>query len=160
MYRTFLLVSCIAFLCVPVFASTVTLPPADQAAAFKAAGFTLKGKQWRVCEDASPSYSPGKIEEVKDLNGDGQMEALITEGSGDCYGNVGVGYFVVSRQANGAWKLITNGTGMISFLNSKGVGGWPDIEVGGPGFCFPVLRWNGTKYVLHGHEYEGKPCRG
>ena len=36
--------------------------------------------------------------------------------------------------------------------------GWPDIQVGGPGFCFPVLRWNGKEYILNRHEYEGKPC--
>lgn len=32
--------------------------------------------------------------------------------------------------------------------------GWPDISVGGPGFCFPVGRWNGKKYKLHRFEYE------
>ena len=27
--------------------------------------------------------------------------------------------------------------------------GWPDIEVGGPGFGkFPVYRWNGKAYAL------------
>jgi hypothetical protein len=48
---------------------------------------------------------------------------------------------------------------MLSFLTTKGVGGWPDIEIGGPGFCFPVERWNGKQYVLHRYEYEGKRCR-
>lgn len=141
-------------------ASSPQLSPAEEAAVFKAAGFTLKGKQWRACDDASPSYTPGKIEEVRDLNGDGQLEALVTESSSNCYGNVEAAYSVVSKQANGTWKLITKGTGMVTFLATKGVGGWPDIEVGGPGFCFPVLRWNGSQYALHGHQYEGKPCKG
>lgn len=61
-------------------ASPTTLSPADQAAAFKAAGFTLKGKQWRACDDPTPSYTPGTLQEVRDLNGDGQPEAVITEG--------------------------------------------------------------------------------
>ena len=26
---------------------------------------------------------------------------------------------------------------------------YPDIEIGGPGNCFPVWRWNGTTYALH-----------
>ena len=150
----------VSLLCLPMLASPTKLSPGEEAAAFKAAGFTLKGKQWRACDDPSASYAPGKIEQVSDLNGDGRPDALITEGSGDCYGNTGVGYSLVAQQANGSWKVMSHGIGMVSFLNTKGVGGWPDIEVGGPGFCFPVLRWNGTEYVVHGHQYEGKPCRG
>jgi hypothetical protein len=45
------------------------------------------------------------------------------------------------------------------FLATRGKDGWPDLEVGGPGFCFPVQRWNGRAYAQHRMEYEGKPCR-
>lgn len=145
--------------CTSMLASSTKLSPADEAAAFKAAGFKLEGKQWRACDDHSASYTPGAVEEVRDLNGDGRLEALVTEGSTDCYGNTGVAYNLVGQQANGTWKLLTKGVGMLTFLTTKGVGGWPDIEVGGPGFCFPVMRWNGSQYVLRGHLYEGKPCR-
>jgi hypothetical protein len=145
--------------CASVVGSPAALSPADQAAAFKAAGFTLKGKKWQACNDPTPSYTPGAIEEVRDLNGDGQPEAIITEGGTYCYGNTGAGYSLVSKQANGSWKLITNGTGILTVLTTMGVGGWPDIEIGGPGFCFPVQRWNGREYVLQRHQYEGKPCR-
>jgi hypothetical protein len=140
-------------------AAPAQLSPADESAAFKAAGFKLKGKQWRNCDDPSPSYQAGAIGEVRDVNGDGLPEALITEGGTFCYGNTGTAYSLVSKQANGSWKPVTHGTGILSFLATKGVGGWPDIEVGGPGFCFPVERWNGSKYVLHRHQYEGRPCR-
>ena len=50
-------------------------------------------------------------------------------------------------------------TAMPDFLATKGVGGWPDIEMGGPGFCFPVWRWNGKAYALNRFEYEGKRCK-
>lgn len=145
--------------CACVLGASGKLSPADETAAFKAAGYLLKGKQWRACDDPTPTYTPGSIEEVRDVNGDGLPEAVITEGSTFCHGNTGVGYSLVSKQANGSWRLITNGTGILSFLTTKGVGGWPDVEIGGPGFCFPVQRWNGQKYVLHRQEYEGKPCR-
>ena len=145
--------------CASVLGAPAKLAPSDEAAAFRAAGFTLKGKQWRACDDPTPTYTPGAIEEVRDLNGDGRPEAVITEGGTFCYGNTGVGYSLVSKQANGSWKLISNGTGILNFLTTKGVGGWPDIEIGGPGFCFPVERWNGNKYVLQRKQYEGKPCR-
>jgi hypothetical protein len=38
-------------------------------------------------------------------------------------------------------------------------GGWPDISVGGTGFCFPVERWNGREYKHQRWDYEGKPCK-
>lgn len=64
-------------------ASPTTLSPADQAA-----GFTLKGKQWRACDDPTPSYTPGTLQEVRDLNGDGQPEAVTTEGGTYCHGQI------------------------------------------------------------------------
>lgn len=145
--------------CGSVLGSPTTLSPADKTAAFKAAGYKFKGNQWYACDDPTPTYSPGAIQEVRDINGDGQPEAVITEGGTYCYGNTGAGYSLVSKQNNGSWKLITNGVGILTFLTTKGVGGWPDIEIGGPGFCFPVERWNGKVYKLQRYQYNGKPCR-
>jgi len=34
----------------------------------------------------------------------------------------------------------------------------PDMSIGGPGFCFLVVRWNGKAYVKNRFEYEGKRC--
>lgn len=147
-------------------APPLTLAPTDQAAAFRAAGFKRVGSQWQGCGDpGTASYTPGAIEQVADLNGDGRPEAVVTEGSVHCFGNTGQGYAIVSKQAptptakNGAWKRIAEGTGMVTVLATKGVGGWPDLEIGGPGFCFPVERWNGRAYVLHRHQYQGRPCK-
>ena len=71
----------LAFVASPV-ASQITLSNADKTAAFRAAGFKRLGSQWRSC-DAPPGsvYEPGKMEQVRDLNGDGRPEAIITEGS-------------------------------------------------------------------------------
>jgi hypothetical protein len=142
-------------------ASPTKLSPADEAAAFKAAGFKQRGKQWRSdCDDpGTPSYTPGAIDRVIDLNGDGRPEALITEGGTHCYGNTGQGYFVVTRLADGGWKRVTSGTGIAEFLKTKGADGWPDLVVGGPGFCFPVQRWDGREYKLQRWEYQGKACK-
>jgi hypothetical protein len=145
--------------CGSALAAPAKLSAIDETGAFKAAGYAQKGKQWKKCDDSAPSYEPGTIAEVRDVNGDGRPEAIITEGSTSCYGNTGAGYSLVSKQADGSWKLITDGTGILTILPTKGAGGWPDIEIGGPGFCFPVERWNGHKYVLQRHQYEGKACR-
>ncbi|KAA3653553.1 MAG: hypothetical protein DWQ11_07830 [Proteobacteria bacterium] len=155
------LILCSSLAALPVLGAPTTLSAADQAAAFKAAGFTQRGGQWRSgCDDpGTPSYTPGQIEQVRDLNGDGRPEALITEGGTYCYGMSGSGFSLVSQQADGQWRLMTTATGLAGFLPTRGAGGWPDIEVGGPGFCFPVMRWNGKAYALHRHEYEGQRCK-
>ncbi len=136
------------------------LSAADEKAAFTAAGFKFTGKQWRACGDpGTASYQPGFVQVVHDLNRDGRMEAILTENSAACFGSSGAGYWIVSQQANGSWKLITSGEGNVRVLETRGVGNWPDLEIGGPGFCFPIERWNGKAYVLNRKAYQGKPCR-
>ena len=156
------LILLVPLLAAPALGAPESLPDTEQAAAYKAAGFSLRAGQWRsACDDpGTPSYTPGRIDALGDLNGDGQPEALITEGSAYCYGMSGSGFSLVSRQANGKWRLMSTATGMAAFLESRGAGGWPDLQVGGPGFCFPVLRWDGKAYALHRHEYQGKRCKG
>jgi hypothetical protein len=151
----------IACLCLSAEAAAQSaLSAADEAAAFRAAGFTRVEGQWRGCEDpGTASYAPGTIEQVADLNGDGRPEAIISESSSFCYGMQGAGYALVSKQSTGGWRLITGGSGIPHALETRGVGGWPDLEIGGPGFCFAVERWNGSEYELNRHQYEGKACK-
>ena len=143
-------------------------PPADSgfeiddSDAFHAAGFKLvNDTEWRACDDpGTASYLPGQIEQIADLNGDGAPEAVITESSAYCFGAAGTGYYLVSSDSAGKWRLIDSGEGFATFLKTRGADNWPDLEVGGPGFCFPVLRWDGKAYVPNRREYEGKPCSG
>ena len=63
------------------------LSGADRTAVFRAAGFKQEGGQWRACDDpGTAGYTPGEIAEVRDLNGDGLPEAIVTEGSTFCFG--------------------------------------------------------------------------
>src|SRR3546814_2334843 len=64
----------------------------------------------------------------------------------------GQGYALLSKQPNGGWRMMDGGQGIPEFLATKGAGGWPDISIGGPGFCFPVVRWNGKEYAIHRSE--------
>jgi hypothetical protein len=134
------------------------LSDADRVAVFKAAGAVHRADKWIICGD-DPEASGASIDEVRDLNGDGQPEAVVSEGGSFCYGFTGTGFQLLSRQADGHWNRITGDIGIPEFLKTRGVGGWPDISIGGPGFCFPVQRWNGTEYVVQRHEYEGKACK-
>ena len=134
------------------------LSDADRAAVFKAAGAVQRDGKWIICGD-DPSPSGASIDEVRDLNGDDRPEAVVSESGTFCYGFTGTGFQLLSRQADGSWRRITQDIGIPEFLQTKGAGGWPDISVGGPGFCFPVQRWNGREYAVQRHEYEGKPCK-
>jgi hypothetical protein len=158
--RYYLAIAAGLALLAPSAMAQVALSPAEKAAAFRAGGFKLQGGKWHACGDSgTASYTAGAVEAVKDLNGDGRPEVVLTEGSTYCFGNTGTGFKLVSKQADGTWKLVTESEGIATFLAVRGVGGWPDIEIGGPGFCFPVERWNGRAYVPNRHQYEGKPCR-
>ncbi len=131
---------------------------ADRAAIFEAAGARSRGTAWVICTE-DPGNPEARIEQVRDLNGDGRLEAVIMEDGSFCHGAAGIGYALVGRQADGRWTLIDSGSGIPEFLDTRGVDGWPDLSVGSPGFCFPVLRWDGSAYALHRHEYEGEPCQ-
>ena len=136
-------------------------PPAEEAAIFRAAGFRKVGTQWRSnCEDpGTPSYSAGRIDTYRDINGDGRPDAVVTEGGTFCYGNTGTRFWLLSKQANGSWKTLITEIGIPEFYSNKGRGGWPSLSIGGPGLCFPIYRWTGRNYELYTFEYEGKRCK-
>lgn len=126
------------------------LSAADQTAVFKAAGFkkAADGRYIR-CEEETPtaSYTPGAIQEA-DVNGDGQPEAIVTEGSMFCYGSPHT-FFGLVAKGPGGWHMLLDDVGEPVVLETRH-GGWADIEVGGPGFdTMPVWRWNGKAYERH-----------
>lgn len=85
--------------------------------------------------------------DVVDLNGDGQPEVFTQLQSG-CYGMAGVQLDLLVKGKDGKWTSQFGFPGMYTILETKNLG-YPDIEIGGPGNCFPVWRWNGTSYALH-----------
>lgn len=135
-------------------------PTADeQTAIFAAAGFHRQDGHWQSeCDDpGTPSYEAGKIEQFTDLNGDGLAEAVVTEGGAYCYGNTGTGFTLLTSSPTGKWRKLYQSEGVATVLETR-ANGWPEIEVGGPGFCFPVLRWSGEAYTIQRHSYQGKLC--
>jgi hypothetical protein len=138
-------------------AAAVAVTPADRTAIFRAAGAARRGTGWVICADDPQAQA--RIDEVRDVNGDGRLDAIVSEDGLFCHGRSETGFVLLSRQTDGRWKRMAGMSGVPLFLKTRGVGGWPDLSVGGPGFCFPVLRWNGHEYVNHRREYEGKPCR-
>ena len=86
--------------------------------------------------------------EVIDLNGDGQPE-VFTNVHGSCLGGMAAVHMdLLIKGSNGRWTSQFGFPGMYTVLKTKNKG-FPDIEIGGPGNCFPVWRWNGRQYALH-----------
>jgi hypothetical protein len=129
-------------------AEAAELGAADRAALFAAAGFKQQGQDYVRCEDTvTESRQPGRIE-LADLNGDGQPEAWVTESSTYCYGSTEQAFVLLAKDGAGQWHVLLDQVGIAVPLEARHQG-WPDIEVGGPGFdAFPVYRFDGKAYVL------------
>ena len=89
--------------------------------------------------------------EAVDLNGDGQLEVLTREFC-SCFGMAGVQMNLYIKGKDGHWKPQFGFPGEPKLLKTKSHG-FPDIEVLGPGQCFPVWRYNGKEYQV------AKKCR-
>jgi len=108
----------------------------------------ISGKYFEKACDESLDYTA----EVVDLNGDGRPEVFITV-DGTCLGGITGQYIdLYIKGRDGRWKSQFGFPGIYNVLKTKNKG-YPDIEIGGPGMCFPVWRWNGNKYDIH------KKCR-
>lgn len=143
--------------------ANLELNEADRVQVFKASGAVKQKEKWVICAPPSDSGAPESagavIEMVRDLNGDGRPEAVVTDSGTYCYGGNETGFQLLSKQTNGGWRVMASDNGIPEFLKSKGISGWPDISIGGQGFCFPVQRWNGKSYELNRFEYQGKRCK-
>ncbi len=125
--------------------------------ALMAAGLTQTDMfEWTACEGEDDVYFEDG--DYGDLNGDGRPDLIVRSGGTACHGNTGTGFAIVSREASGWRVVMPMTTGMPTFLPRRR-GGWPDIEMGGPGLCFPLLAWTGSRYAPVGHSYDGAPCR-
>ena len=163
MRKAFALSCVLTLAAAPVLAATPPALPADIDAAYTAAGLVQKNGQWTGCPDDDYGKASVADGDYRDLNGDGKPDLVITDEGTYCYGDTGQGFIVMTRDAGGGWSKLYNSPGIPTFLPTKvkTPGGWPDVEIGGPGFCFPVLRWNGKDYVfLRNHEEEKGACRG
>lgn len=89
----------------------------------------------------------GKLEqatESKDINGDGIDEIILTEtgttGASICFGMVGQQMSLLVSDGAGGWRTaLSVPAAGLDFLK-RADNAWPDVEIGGPGFCFPIWR--------------------
>jgi len=132
----------------PAAASAAAKP--DPAAAAKTVAEATAGRltalAGKVFDEACGSEVDYQADAI-DLNGDGQPEVFTQLQSG-CYGMAGVQLDLLIKGKDGKWKSQFGFPGMYTVLETRHLG-WPDIEIGGPGDCFPIWRWSGAQYDLH-----------
>lgn len=119
---------------------------------FTAAGFKNTNGFWRG------KCSIGHIPVIKDINGDGRLDAIVRDGGTECYASTGVGFYLLTTQKNGKWTRIFNSPGEPQFLKSIGRHGWPEMVVTNPSKCHNVFRWEGSKFMKVRQEFKGKTC--
>lgn len=133
----------------PILAPTALGQPAapDAAVIAEATGGWLTAANDTMF-DANCNQDVAYEAEVVDLDKDGQPE-VFTKVHGTCWGGgAGVHMNLLIKGRDGQWRPQFGFPGIPHVLESGHLG-FPDIEIGGPGFCFPVWRWNGQAYALH-----------
>jgi len=98
--------------------------------------------------DVNCEVQPPMVE-LLDLNGDRKMEVVLLYGGTCLAGNTAVGFILYSVNSTGNYYRCMDEIGILSLLNTK-TNGYYDIELGGPGFEFPIYKWNGSKYIQRG----------
>lgn len=84
-----------------------------------------------------------------DMNKDGKEEIFVFYGNGYTSGNTGSSIVVFIKNAAGAYTAHLGFPGTSPDILTTANLGYADLLVGGPGFEFPVLRWNGKTYNNH-----------
>jgi hypothetical protein len=135
----------------------------DYSEAFIAAGFeSIEGEWLSDCGKDSivlnAAYSPGRVQKIIDLNGDGLYEIILSEGSSLCAGNTGVVTYIMLRNMEGEWIVLEEFIGFPHILDTRSTAGWLDIKIVGPGFCHVVISYVNGSYNFNRTEYNGKPC--
>ncbi len=84
-----------------------------------------------------------------DMNKDGKEEIFVLFGNGYTSGNTGSSIILYIKNVAGAYAPQLGFPGTAPEVLTTTNLGYPDLLVGGPGFEFPVLRWNGKTYNNH-----------
>jgi hypothetical protein len=132
------------------------LPAADQQAI--ASQLPLKaasqGLVDTVCEEPAGSQAS-----LRDLNGDGTPEVFLLYGNSCLSGFAGSTLALYVKDASGKYQMnLGFAAGGYDVLETKNAG-YPDLKIGGPGFCSGVWRWNGKAYdFLRNQEEEPGGC--
>ena len=111
-------------------------------------GFVLSGNKTQpfAQDKDSKEYPFGVTVLPTDLNKDGKEEIFINFGNSFTSGNTGSSIVLFIKNAAGVYEMNLGFPGMTPDVLATINKGYPDLVVGGPGFEFPIFRWNGKIY--------------
>lgn len=120
---------------------------------------TLDTPEARSC----PEFHGSKLElpyEIKDINGDAVDEIIVVQqasGAASCFGHAGSLISLLISDGKGGWQDQFGFPGASLQFHPRTDSAWPDIEIIGPGFCFPIWRYHEGGYGIWRTCEEGKP---
>lgn len=100
----------------------------------------------RTFVDGVCGQPAGASVEFRDMNADGKQEALVIFGNTCTSGHTGSSAVLFIRDAAGNLKANLGFPAASADPLPEKNQGYPDLLIGGPGFCFGVWRWNGATY--------------
>ena len=138
---------------------STTISEADQRAIFDALEYSVSayGASLEVV-DCGPIYARAT---EADLDGDGVAEVFVLGGNTCTSGMDGSTITLWTKNADGSYAMnLGFPAGGWTVLETSNMG-YPDLAIGGAGFCEAVWRWDGTSYQQHGtRETEPGGCNG
>ena len=87
----------------------------------------------------------------QDLNGDGVTEVLVyttIDGASVCIGRAGQDVTLLISDGSGGWQANFGFDAHSLNYMDRDESDWPDIEIIGPGFCFPIWRYHDGAYGI------------
>lgn len=97
-------------------------------------------------KDNEAAYFKPNVD-VMDLNNDGIEEVFVHWGNFYTSGNVGTNVTLLIKKGNS--YDVNFGFGGIAHMINQYTMSYPDIMIGGPGYDYPIWRWNGNKYLFY-----------
>jgi len=126
------------------------LTSAEKTMIFRKLGFVLSNDQEQpFAQDAESMEYPFPARALPtDMNKDGKEEVFILFGNSFTSGSTGSSVLLLIKDANGKFQNNLGFPGMLQILPAANKG-YNDLLIGGPGFEFPIWRWNGKEYTLY-----------
>lgn len=121
------------------------LPESERVALYQGLGLKLDstGKGFL---DTSCDQPADAVVTFSDWNGDGHKEILVIFGNTCTSGMAGSSAVLFIKDSAGQYQPNLGFPASSAEPQSTSNQGYPDLLVGGPGFCFPLWRWTGTAY--------------
>jgi hypothetical protein len=132
-----------------LFKNVITkLSVAEKNAIAAKTGFFLSGVKGRpfALDKESGDYPFAAVVMPTDMNKDGQEEIFISFGNTYTSGLTGSSIALFIKGADGVYADQLGFPGTIPDALGETCLGYPDLLIGGPGFEYPVWRWDGKAY--------------